>query len=600
MPERPHFSAVADAALASIRMHKSVGAELVPIDRQRSSTVQASETSSPDAMPFGALIHFTNYPVMTNFLEPWKTSQGAPSTGTGFVISPIAARTILTNSHVVHAAASLRVEAHGRAGNYEGRVLCESEQCDLALVTVDDDSFWEDMPATHFAVDAPQLDDTVIAVGYPLGATSITVTRGVVSRVLMMDFTLMNFTRQRVLPAVQIDAAINPGNSGGPVFAQTSNKVVGVAFAGRSQAAGHGYIIPVMVVQMFLDAFYKTRSPSFGKLPSLGLSTQKLVNPNLRAMAFGGGVPKHKAGILVVDIDPLGNAKRDGIKVGDVVMKVDGAVVSEKGEVAFRGFELIEWLYKVTLKPIGSTVELVVLRRKSDAAEAEGAAAAAPVAEGTPSPSPGPTTASDGEKAAVGGEPTAAERARSAEVRRYLVKAEVEEVTVPVTLRAEPGWDPPFASLLGVDFTPGWCVFGGLVFLRLGEPLIRELLSDESRVGDALGLVYNLAPRKQEDAEYIWLADILPNALNVGYDRFSGQTLSMFNGTKVLNLAHLATLIDRNTDEYAIFQFSNSPPSSMLVFRMEDCRKTQDAILGQHKIPSWISPDIKLTPVEVA
>lgn len=70
-----------------------------------------------------------------------------------------------------------------------------------------------------------------------------------------------------------------------PVFNQESQEVVGVAFAGRDRAEGHGYVIPVMVVQRFLSHYESTRSPNFGKLPTLGLTVGPLINPSLRRWA---------------------------------------------------------------------------------------------------------------------------------------------------------------------------------------------------------------------------------------------------------------------------------------------------------------------------
>ena len=67
------------------------------------------------------------------------------------------------------------------------------------------------------------MDDTVVAVGYPLGAKSVTITRGVVSNVAMADLSLRRMNPQQL--QVQIDAAINPGNSGGPVFNVDTCKV---------------------------------------------------------------------------------------------------------------------------------------------------------------------------------------------------------------------------------------------------------------------------------------------------------------------------------------------------------------------------------------
>ena len=107
--------------------------------------------ASSKPLPFGALIHISNSCVRVDLCEPWKTADAGGGTGTGFAIG---GRRILTNSRPC-------VEAHGKPGNYAGRILCESRMCDLALVTVDDDEFWESVPATHFSTETPSLDATV-------------------------------------------------------------------------------------------------------------------------------------------------------------------------------------------------------------------------------------------------------------------------------------------------------------------------------------------------------------------------------------------------------------------------------------------------------
>ena len=108
----------------------------------------------------------------------------------------------------------------------------------------------------------------MVAVGYPLGAKSVTVTRGVVSNVSLSDLSLKNTNPPQL--TVQIDAAINPGNSGGPVFNVDSCTVVGVAFSGIDDAEGHGFIIPVPVLRFFLEGFKTRSNPLFGLLPELG------------------------------------------------------------------------------------------------------------------------------------------------------------------------------------------------------------------------------------------------------------------------------------------------------------------------------------------
>jgi len=65
----------------------------------------------------------------------------------------------------------------------------------------------------------------------------------------------------------------------GPVFNQETNEVVGVAFCGRNDAEGVGYIIPTPVVRNFIAVFEATGT--FGRLPAMGIHAEKLENDTL-------------------------------------------------------------------------------------------------------------------------------------------------------------------------------------------------------------------------------------------------------------------------------------------------------------------------------
>ena len=255
-------------------------ASLSDLSTRSSSNVHRKDVKAD--IPFGSVIHFTNHSVQPMLMKPWKVGDPQTSTGTGFYLGD---RLIITNSHVIHNNTSIRLERHGQPGNFAGKLLCESELCDLALLTVEDETFWEGVPAVELQAVVPSLDDTVIAVGYPLGAKSVTVTRGVVSNVMTKDLSLHDRNPPQL--CVQIDAAINPGNSGGPVFNVDTCKVVGVAFAGNDKAEGHGFIIPVPVMRLFMDTFKRTGNANFGLLPELGIGTDDLVNPMMRKSCFG-------------------------------------------------------------------------------------------------------------------------------------------------------------------------------------------------------------------------------------------------------------------------------------------------------------------------
>ena len=185
-------------------------------------------------------------------------------------------RYIITNEHVIRDHVSVHVRSYGAYERVSAEVLYVSEELDLALLTVKKDSFWEAVNSvtTQFATRVPQQFDPTLVIGYPLGGSTISMTKGVVSRIDCKPYNHMHEIPASML-IIQIDAAINSGNSGGPVFDQNGH-VVGVAFSGlqKSAAEGIGYIIPFTVVKLFLKA-YETTPGKFPGVCSHGFSWQK-------------------------------------------------------------------------------------------------------------------------------------------------------------------------------------------------------------------------------------------------------------------------------------------------------------------------------------
>lgn len=65
---------------------------------------------------------------------------------------------------------------------YLAKVLAVGTDCDIALLTVEERSFWEGVGTVPLGP-LPILQDFVTVVGYPVGGDSISVTSGVVSRI---------------------------------------------------------------------------------------------------------------------------------------------------------------------------------------------------------------------------------------------------------------------------------------------------------------------------------------------------------------------------------------------------------------------------------
>ena len=101
------------------------------------------------------------------------------SSGSGFAISD---HRLLTNAHVVADANSVRVRKHGDPKKYTARVVHIAHECDIAMLMVDEEVFWDGLTPLEMG-DVPKAEDEVVVVGFPTGGDNISITCGVVSRV---------------------------------------------------------------------------------------------------------------------------------------------------------------------------------------------------------------------------------------------------------------------------------------------------------------------------------------------------------------------------------------------------------------------------------
>ncbi len=282
-----------------------------------------------------------------NYYQPWQNYQQSSGTGSGSIV---AGNRILTNAHLVSNQTFLMVRKQGDPKKYIARLLVAGHQCDLALLTVDDPEFFKDMPPIEFG-GLPELQDTVHALGYPMGGDNISITEGVVSRIEPVIYSHSG----RYLPAIQVDAAINPGNSGGPVV-NKDGQMVGVAFQGLSLGENMGYMIPMSVTKHFLK---DVEDGKFDGFPNYSFKTMKMENPDMRAWA---GMTAEQTGIMITGIAPL-EKKKGLLKENDVIMSIDGVPVSNDATVPFRKDEVIYFGTLIWEKYLGEICKFKILRK---------------------------------------------------------------------------------------------------------------------------------------------------------------------------------------------------------------------------------------------
>lgn len=262
-------------------------------------------------------------PIFREFFEhsiPGLPGRGQPrereaqSLGSGFIIS--ADGYVLTNNHVVADADEIIVRLPDRS-ELEAKLVGADPRTDVALLKVEGSG----LPTVKLGKsDELKAGEWVLAIGSPFGFDH-TVTAGIVSA------TGRNLPNESYVPFIQTDVAINPGNSGGPLF-NLQGEVVGInsqIFTRSGGFMGLSFAIPIDVA---LDISEQLRTEGKVSRGWLGVVIQE-VNRDL-AESFGLDRP---TGALVAQVMDGGPAARGGLRVGDVILSVNGKAIEVSADL---------------------------------------------------------------------------------------------------------------------------------------------------------------------------------------------------------------------------------------------------------------------------
>ena len=278
--------------------------------------------------------------------------------GSGVIISPEGY--IVTNNHVIDGSDEILVTLNDKR-EFNATLIGTDPTTDLALLKVDADklSFLEFGDS-----DKLRLGEWVLAIGNPYNLTS-TVTAGIVSakarniNILRGNFSIESF--------IQTDAAVNPGNSGGALV-DTKGNLVGIntAIASRTGAfTGYSFAIPASIVSKIVDDLME-----FGAVQRaiLGVTIQDVTSELANDQDLD-----NIEGVYVNGLREEGAAREAGIKVGDVILSINGVKVNSVSELQeqvsrYRPSDKVEVVlkrkgkvreYTVTLRNTSGSTEIV-------------------------------------------------------------------------------------------------------------------------------------------------------------------------------------------------------------------------------------------------
>jgi S1-C subfamily serine protease len=276
--------------------------------------------------------------------KPWSKEAPSEATGSGVVIE---GKRILTCAHVVLYASQVQIQANQAGDKISAKVEAIAPGIDLAVLKPDDETFFDTHTPLARAKVLPEIRDMVMAYGYPEGGTSLSITKGIVSRI---EFESYNYPVSGL--RIQIDAAINPGNSGGP--AVVGDKMVGLAFSRLGSADNIGYIIPNEEIELFLqdiaDGHYDGKPAMFDDL-------QTLENPALRSFLK---LDKSVEGMVVHKPDSSDPAYP--LKEWDVITKIGDTPVDDQGMIKLGANLRVSFVYLVQKIAKDGKVPLTVVR----------------------------------------------------------------------------------------------------------------------------------------------------------------------------------------------------------------------------------------------
>jgi S1-C subfamily serine protease len=286
-----------------------------------------------------------------DYKTPWAQAKIGSWNGSGFVIE---GRKIITNAHVAANAIELEVQLAKDSEKYTAKIESIAHECDLAVLSVEDEEFWEKAQPIPVGGNVAQREE-VSTHGFPMGGGGYNVGKGTVTRMerhIYVHGETEHFT-------YQVDAAINPGNSGGPVVRANPKtgepEVVGVAHQGMTKGQNIGYMIPSSVLKHFLGQIEKEEIG----FPGLEITTQNLENPHFRKSL---GMEDKQTGVLVTDIASLSSAQ--GIlKKDDVLLSINTIPIRNDGSVSIKDFDYATYKDIINNEHIGDSVEFEILRK---------------------------------------------------------------------------------------------------------------------------------------------------------------------------------------------------------------------------------------------
>ncbi len=288
------------------------------------------------------------------FYEPVVTSSGS---GSGSIIDKRGY--VVTNVHVIENASTITISlADGTS--YEGRVVGQDKECDIAVLKFDPPESVELKTISFGDSRNLKVGQKVIAIGNPF-ALERTMTTGIISG---LGRPIQESDNVIIRDMIQTDAAINPGNSGGPLL-DSQGRMIGIntiIYSNSGSSSGVGFAIPAATARRVVNDLMK-----YGKV-NRGVMQLSLIQNTARIASYAGyGV---STGMIVSRVARGSAAEKAGIRGGSKAVQygrwntttiyLGGDVITKINNISVA--KLADYYSALEDKKPGDTVTVTVWR----------------------------------------------------------------------------------------------------------------------------------------------------------------------------------------------------------------------------------------------
>ncbi len=454
-----------------------------------------------------------------NFAQPWRKNPTALRQGLGVVLMD---GRILVTAELVANHSYIELEKPETALKAAAQIEVVDYEANLALLAAPAAEFLQSIPGAKLDETAAVGDRVEILQLEPNGRpvrTAATITTIEVAPYPVDESAFLVFKLSLPLQSRENSFTL-------PAF--KDGKLVGLLmrYEPRTQTAD---VVPGPVIEHFLQAAAKKPYTGF---PRAGLGYADTRDPQLRRYAK---LPEGNGGAYITRIAPGSPAEAAGLKVGDVLLRLDGKIIDQDGNYEDERFGKISLAhYASTVLQADQTVPMVILRNG-------------------------------------------------------------EEKTFDVTL-APRDRSKMISQPYIFDSPPNYLIVGGIVFSELSRQLLRDWGPNWSREAP-LRLVYLDRYQNEQPADrgkIIFISAVLPGANTVGYENLRYEIVESANGRPIRSLQDLADAIAAPSDQFHRIKLAEDP--GLIVLDVEGSKAEEERLLRDYRLPSLSQIESPATP----